>query len=165
MLEAGSGGRAGSAWLRPPGTVTERYLLDHCERCGKCVAACPASCIEPLPPDRGEAAGTPAIHPSLKACVLCEGLACTHACPSGALLPLFSPSDVRMGTARLDPALCVTYAGQACDVCVSTCPMPGALARDAGGRVWVVENLCVGCGVCEQMCPTLPRAVRVLAPP
>jgi NAD-dependent dihydropyrimidine dehydrogenase PreA subunit len=30
-----------------------------------------------------------------------------------------------------------------------------------GGRVKVIEDGCVGCGVCEQQCPTTPKSITV----
>src|SRR5437016_4340781 len=108
--------------LRPPGMLQELLLVNHCIRCGQCVATCPAHAIYPLGPEWGKAAGTPAIDARKQPCVLCTGLQCTHVCPSGALLPTYVNRDVTMGTARVDPARCVTYAGRACDVCQTACP-------------------------------------------
>ena len=55
-----------------------------------------------------------------------------------------------------------------CDLCVRHCPIEGAIALealpgDAGSarRTPVVAKSCVGCGVCEMMCPTAPIAIRV----
>src|SRR5437868_5956617 len=33
-------------WLRPPGALAEPQFLDTCSRCGNCVSACPAHCIQ-----------------------------------------------------------------------------------------------------------------------
>lgn len=147
--------------LRPPGTTSERHLLDTCVRCGQCVAACPAQCIVPLPPAFGVATGTPAIDPVFSPCVLCDGLQCTKVCPSGALKPVDDLLNVKMGTAHVDPALCVTYHGQACPACYMTCPIPGAIVRADDGRVSVGDT-CTGCGLCEHVCPTEPKAIHVV---
>ncbi|MCU1283224.1 MAG: 4Fe-4S ferredoxin, partial [bacterium] len=134
----------------------------HCIRCGKCVEACPADAIFPLGADWGAAAGTPAIDARKQPCVLCTGLKCTHVCPSGALLPTYVNNDVTMGTAKLDLDSCLTHHGQACTVCNEHCPRPGALVFDgAHGELRVVEELCVGCGLCEHYCPTEPTSIRV----
>jgi len=55
-----------------------------------------------------------------------------------------------------------------CDLCVRHCPIENAIAlepmsddrRDAR-RTPVVKDACVGCGVCEMMCPVEPVAIRV----
>ncbi|MFO1135858.1 MAG: 4Fe-4S binding protein [Rhodoblastus sp.] len=55
-----------------------------------------------------------------------------------------------------------------CDLCVRQCPIDNAIAlapmsddpRD-NRRTPVVKDACVGCGVCEMMCPVEPVAIRV----
>jgi MauM/NapG family ferredoxin protein len=148
--------------LRPPGMMHEVMLVSSCTRCGKCVEACPADAITPLDASWGKRMeGTPAIFARQQPCVLCDGLQCSHVCPSGALIPVYVPKDVTMGTAILDATRCVTYAGQPCDACKTACLIEGALVFGEGGRMTVVEDRCVGCGLCEHMCPTDPAAIRV----
>ncbi|MDK9695301.1 MAG: 4Fe-4S dicluster domain-containing protein [Siculibacillus sp.] len=55
-----------------------------------------------------------------------------------------------------------------CDLCVRHCPIEGAIAlaplpEDPGSarRTPVVAASCVGCGVCEMMCPSTPVAIRI----
>ena len=55
-----------------------------------------------------------------------------------------------------------------CDLCARECPIDGAISIEkvAGpGGVErftpVVHEACVGCGVCEMMCPAEPAAIRV----
>lgn len=148
--------------LRPPGMLQELLLVSACIRCGKCVEACPANAIHPLGPEWGPAAGTPFIDARRQPCVLCTGLQCTHVCPSDALTPVYVNQDVAMGTALLDERRCVTYFGQPCDACLMACPMPGALVVDEARRVRVVVDKCVGCGLCEHVCPTEPASIRVV---
>jgi len=152
---------AKQAPLRPPGMMHELMLRNTCMRCGKCIEICPAEAISPLGPEWGRLAETPAIDARKQPCVLCEGLQCTHVCPSGALIPVYTPGDVVMGTAVVDESRCLPYGGLACDQCLKACPIPGALVADAQGRPSVVEDLCVGCGLCEQHCPTEPTSIRV----
>lgn len=144
--------------LRPPGALFETLFLDTCERCGRCVAVCPREAIAPLDASWGEAAGTPAIVPRDAPCVVCEGLQCTRACPTGALAKV-APFDVAMGTAVL-LASCVTLEGHECGDCVVACPIPGAIA-ERGGRPVVDVARCTGCGVCEHVCPTEPPSIVV----
>ena len=148
--------------LRPPGTMHELILVEHCLRCGKCVEVCPAEAILPLGADWGRAAGTPYIDARKQPCVLCDGLKCTQVCPSGALQPTFVNKDVKMGLAVLDPASCVAHRGQGCDVCFRACPAPGAIVIAADGKVFVEEEPCTGCGLCEHVCPTEPASIRVI---
>ena len=149
--------------LRPPGALPEAAFLDACQRCGKCVDVCPRQALGPLA--AGPAAGTPHFVPRQAPCVVCEGLQCTHVCPSGALKPLGDPTQIRIGTAAITPDRCLAYRGQACAACVDICPIPGALRRVAHGSFAVPQvdaARCIGCGLCENYCPPEPAAIRVL---
>lgn len=144
--------------LRPPGALFESIFLDTCQRCGHCVDVCPRQAIAPLDESWGGAAGTPAIVPRDAPCVVCEGLECTTVCPSGALTRL-AVFDVQMGTAVLLES-CVTLRGEPCAQCVVACPVPGALANPSG-RPEVDAARCIGCGVCEHVCPTVTPSIVV----
>jgi ferredoxin-type protein NapG len=57
------------------------------------------------------------------------------------------------------------YDLERCDLCVRECPIEGAIAiedRD-GVPTPIVKDACVGCGVCEMMCPAEPTAIEVHA--
>lgn len=58
-----------------------------------------------------------------------------------------------------------SYELERCDLCVRECPIKGAISiEDVGGRLTpVVHDACVGCGVCEMMCPAEPAVIVVEA--
>jgi len=103
---------------------------------------------------------------------------CGQVCPSGALRPLSlaEKRQVRIGSAWFDRDRCLPYAkGIPCLVCEEHCPTPekaiqfreAEVENSRGERVlvkqpYLVDALCVGCGICEARCP-LPgvSAVRV----
>lgn len=145
--------------LRPPGAISEASFLDTCERCNACVAACPADAIRPIGGE-GRLKGTPGIVAAEQPCVVCDGLDCMPACPSGALV-VVTADRIDLGTAVVDQAVCVRSAGEDCRVCVERCPIGDrALVIDQESRIAVVDG-CVGCGVCEHSCPTTPKAITV----
>lgn len=147
--------------LRPPGAIDETRFNETCHRCGECVAVCPADAIAPLVDSFGAIAGTPAIDPSISPCVVCEGLQCTHVCPSGALLPVYEPHLIAMGMAEVYAPICVRTAGEVCELCVERCPLGSAAIRfDDDGPPTVLSG-CTGCGVCEFYCPTSPKAITI----
>ncbi|MBF0392676.1 MAG: 4Fe-4S dicluster domain-containing protein [Alphaproteobacteria bacterium] len=58
-----------------------------------------------------------------------------------------------------------------CDLCVRECPIEGAIRLDPLGddpldarRTPVVTDRCVGCGMCEMICPTEPAAIVIDLP-
>ncbi|MCL1860762.1 MAG: 4Fe-4S dicluster domain-containing protein [Proteobacteria bacterium] len=62
------------------------------------------------------------------------------------------------------------YERELCDLCVTECPIDDAIALEAftdtdGSRRFrpVVREQCVGCGVCEMICPAEPAAIEIEA--
>jgi ferredoxin-type protein NapG len=61
------------------------------------------------------------------------------------------------------------YDLELCDLCVRTCPIKGAISLESvveNGvtiKTPVVHEPCVGCGVCEMVCPPEPAAIVVVA--
>jgi len=146
-------------WLRPPGAIEEQAFRETCSRCGICVSVCPAHCIK-LDSTGQLGAGAPYIEPQAMPCVVCESLACMQNCPSGALLP--TPlADIDMGTAEWHEHLCIRTHGQECTACIDQCPLGSAAIELREGRVHVIEEGCIGCGVCEHYCPTRPASITV----
>jgi ferredoxin-type protein NapG len=148
--------------LRPPGALPEEEFLRRCTSCGECVKACPVSAIRLVSSPDPLQDRKPAIEARVQACVVCDDIACTKVCPSGALQTL-SREEIRMGTAVLRRDSCLRSRGEDCQICVDKCPL-GARAIEiphAGAEVVVHAGGCVGCGVCEMYCPTEPRAIVV----
>ena len=149
--------------LRPPGAIQERAFLETCRRCGACVNLCAAHAILPLGEDAQELAGTPVIDPDVAACTVCDELKCTRTCPSGALQPLTDPRAIRMGTARVYRPLCLRTHKEACTRCLDVCPRGvEALTCFTADPPEVLEAGCIGCGLCQQHCPTTPKAIVVI---
>jgi MauM/NapG family ferredoxin protein len=146
-------------WLRPPGALPEPQFLSTCSRCAKCADVCPVQCIK-IDPDRTRADGAPYIEADANPCVLCTGLECMHHCPTGALVP--TPlAEIDMGTAVWHEYQCVRSHGEECTMCVDHCPVGSAALELDGDRVVVHEDGCVGCGVCQNNCPTDPKSITV----
>ena len=146
--------------LRPPGALPEKQFRDACSRCGECVRVCPAQCIQ-IDPAGLRGNGVPFIDVDAAACVLCDGLLCMHNCPTGALVP--TPlGNIDMGTAHWHPDVCLrTVGGQPCTVCVDVCPVGEVALRLAGNAIEVLPDGCTGCGLCQNRCPTTPKAITV----
>jgi len=92
-------------------------------------------------------------------CYLC--MACPPVCPTGALAPITEKRAVQMGLAKVETGLCYAHQGILCRTCVDECPFEGEAIYQDGELRPVVTETCVGCGICERVCPAQDVAIRV----
>jgi len=150
-------------YLRPPGALPAEVFADTCSGCGDCVTACPAQCIRI---DADVADGLPYIIARESPCVVCTDLSCMKVCPTGALELVEKTSHILMGDAVVNHQTCVrngdhASGGEDCTLCIVQCPEEErAIGLDSAGRVEVRDG-CIGCGVCERVCPTEPASIWV----
>lgn len=146
--------------LRPPGALVEALFLSTCEGSGACVSACPYGSIRLMGPPAAHADATPVVTPTTVPCYLCVDVPCAKACPSGALAPT-ARENVRMGLAVVHRDACFAWQGTECASCIQACPVgSAALVKDGAGPK-VIQDGCTGCGLCTNVCPARPRAIRI----
>jgi len=150
--------------LRPPGAVEEDDFLQKCIRCRKCGEACPYGSIKTAHGEWGLEMGTPFIYPAEVPCYLCADWPCINACPTGALQEVGEKNNVKMGEAVIDETICFAYNGIICRACYERCPIY-TVAITLKDELYPVvhKEHCVGCGICEQVCPTDPKAIVVFS--
>jgi polyferredoxin len=131
-------GRPDPRRIRPPGALAEEGFLERCLKCGACMKACPTGGLQPALTEAGlEGLWTPVLVPRHghceQACTLCG-----QVCPTGAIRLLALPEKVgsppavepvRVGSAFVDRGRCLP---------------------------WAFDTPCI---VCEEVCPTAPKAV------
>jgi len=172
------GGKFGKAYaagrpVRPPGSLPEDKFLAACVRCGSCIKACPTGVLQPLDYRQGfEGLWTAYADANLAGCDL-DCNRCGQVCPTGTIrnLPLAQKQAARMGRATVDRRTCLPHAGKAeCLACMAACSQAGheAIERELvhveldesefpvlgsgfSGPA-VLEDKCVGCGMCQSAC-------------
>jgi ferredoxin-type protein NapG len=153
--------------FRPPGALDEDDFLAACIRCGQCVEACPSDVLSLTTLSDGVAAATPYMRPGRRPCTLCvdeDSMQCISICPTPALAQLASRRDVRIGVAVIDESICRPWRGRGCPrPCYTQCPFPdeAIVLVNPRRRPVVDAERCVGCGICERLCPTNPPSIVV----
>jgi polyferredoxin len=124
--------------IRPPGAVEERAFLERCIRCAECMKVCPNNALHPAMFEAGiEGLWTPILIARIgyceHSCVLCG-----QVCPTGAIQKITEKEKmglgvppVKIGTAFYDVGRCLP---------------------------WSMQTPCI---VCEEFCPTSPKAIWV----
>jgi polyferredoxin/formate hydrogenlyase subunit 6/NADH:ubiquinone oxidoreductase subunit I len=119
--------------IRPPGVTDESSFLSTCVRCSQCMRICPTTALQPALTESGLAGlWTPLVVPRVGYCDYgCT--ACGQVCPSGAI-PLLKLNEKRkavIGKASINRNRCLPWASG------------------------------VPCIVCEEMCPTPQKSIRL----
>jgi len=132
--------------LRPPGALDEKHFLERFIRCGECMKVCPNNALQPALVEAGvEGIWTPVLVPRIGYCEPSCTL-CGQVCPTGAIWEVTAKqkawaaeqtdkgaAPIRIGTAFYDRGRC----------------LPWSMATE--------------CIVCEEWCPTSPKAVYLRA--
>lgn len=146
--------------LVPFGAGSVKNFYNHCTACQLCISACKNGVLRPssdlehfMQPVMGYENGY--CRP--------ECTACSQVCPAGAIKPVTveQKQTIRIGVAKVNLDLCLPAQGKdSCGNCAYHCPS-GAIrmVRQPGSRNQipsVVEDRCIGCGACENLCPSRP---------
>ncbi len=147
----------------PPGAVSLRHFSQHCTACQLCVSVCPSKVLRPstdmkvfMQPESSYEIGY--CRP--------ECTKCSEVCPAGAIIKITEADKAatQIGHAVWVKENCIPLTdGVPCGNCARKCPV-GAItmvAYDAANpdspKIPVVnDERCIGCGACENLCPSRP---------
>ncbi len=149
--------------LTPFGSKSVKDFYNHCTACQLCISACPNNVLRPstdlnnfMQPKMSYTDGY--CRP--------ECTACSQVCPAGAILPITpeEKTSIHIGVATVDRELCVVNRDDVdCGNCARHCPVGAIMMvrKDPNNprsrRIPTVdESKCIGCGACENLCPSRP---------
>jgi polyferredoxin len=157
LVRSGPGVRAAAdpGLIRPPGSLDEPHFLERCIRCGACMKVCPTNALHPSLLEAGlEGLWSPVLVPRIGYCEP-NCVLCSQVCPTGAIWELTvsekvgRPVSAREGAGGSDPAL------------PARDPVRIGTAFYDRGRClpWAMGIECI---VCEEWCPTAPKAIYLV---
>ena len=147
----------------PSGALSAKNFAQHCTACQLCVQACPNQVLRPstglmnmMQPEVSYERGY--CRP--------ECTKCSEVCPAGAIRPIdkAEKSSIQVGHAVWVEKNCVVNTDQvSCGNCARHCPT-GAIQmvpKDANDpkslKIPAINTeRCIGCGACENLCPSRP---------
>ena len=151
----------------PPGAMSLKNMAQHCTGCQLCVSVCPNGVLRPstaldtlMQPESSYEKGY--CRP--------ECNKCSEVCPAGAIRPISveDKSSTQIGHAVWVKENCIIVSdGVDCGNCARHCPvgaikmvpMPteNKVSNKRLVRIPAIdEERCIGCGACENLCPSRP---------
>lgn len=174
LLRINSRLRAQHAFLlHPPGVTDEAEFLSKCVHCTECLKVRPTTGLQPALNEAGlNGLWTPLLTPRVGYCDYgCN--ACGRVCPSHAIPepPLEEKRQQIVGKASVNRGHCLPWASNtSCIVCEEMYPPPEKaihlekvkVVNEVGEAIalqqpYVLREVCIGCGICENHCPWRER--------
>jgi ferredoxin len=152
----------------PPGSSGVERFLDRCTACHLCISECPTGVLQPAFLEYGLLGlMKPRLDYRVAFCNF-DCRRCGEVCPDGAidLLDLAAKHLAKIGEARFNKDKCVVVTnGTDCAACSEHCPTKAVSTIPYGDNLRLPslnDELCVGCGACEHVCPAKPdKAIKV----
>ena len=166
--------------ITPPGSLSIRNMSEHCTSCQLCISSCPNNVLRPS--NSLDRFMQPEVSYERGYCRP-ECTRCSNVCPTGAIKPITKEQKtaIQVGHAVWIKDNCVPVAdGIPCGNCARHCPaqaiqmVPLQAGVHQDGWRWldadnqeiprehvllipvVNEEKCIGCGACENLCPSRP---------
>ena len=149
--------------ITPAGSLSARNMKQRCTACQLCVTVCPNNVLRPsTSPDTF-------MQPFMsyeRGYCRPECVKCSEVCPTGAIRKITKEekSSIQIGHAVCVHERCIPITDkQQCDNCERHCPtkaiimVPSVAGDEKSLKIPTVnEELCIGCGACETLCPSRP---------
>jgi len=146
-----------------PYIEARQQACDFCCDVLQCVLACPTGALDHALNTKEQVRMGMARLTRPQACLAVQGQGCKG--PAHGRLHRYPKVD-RWNPVRITDH---PYDLEVCDLCVRECPIehaitlePLATEQDDRRGIPVVQQACVGCGMCEMICPAEPAAIVVI---
>ena len=147
----------------PPGSLSAQNFAQHCTACQLCVSVCPNGVLRPstnlekfMQPEMSYERGY--CRP--------ECTKCSDVCPAGAIRPITraDKSATQIGHAVWIKSNCIPLTDKVeCGNCARHCPtgaismIPSDASNPESLKIPAIDiERCIGCGACENLCPSRP---------
>ena len=165
-----AGARADKRIATPPGSKSIENFLENCTACQRCVASCKGQVLKASTTQWGLSGFMQPFMDFESGFCLPECANCTQACPTGAISKLTQKEKIseKIGTAIFNRELCVVFTdGTDCAACAEYCPVQAIemILFNEKKSLYIPhvhEDVCIGCGACEHVCPVRPHTALVI---
>jgi ferredoxin len=148
--------------IMPPGALNINKYAQKCTSCHLCVSKCPSQVIRPSFLEYGIGGMMqPMLDFNQRFCNY-DCTVCADVCPTGALTHITQDEKhhTQIGVVQLYLENCIVYTDEtSCGACSEHCPTQAVHMVPYKGHLTIPEinqEICVGCGGCEFICPSLP---------
>jgi len=147
----------------PPGSKSIEHFTRNCTACHLCVSACPSNVLQPSLFDYGLAGLLQPYMDYKSGFCNFDCTKCGEVCPTGAIMPLTKEQKktCQVGVVKFIEKNCIVYTNEtSCGSCSKHCPTEAVKMVPYKGKLTipeVKEDICIGCGACEHVCPALPN--------
>ncbi len=156
--------------VSPPGSLSIDHFTAVCTACQMCVASCPTNVLRPSFLEYGIAGmSQPLMDYEIAYCNY-DCVICGDACPTGAILKksVEEKKRIQIGKTTFTKDDCIVVSKKKdCAACSEHCPTKAVHTVPYEGNLLLPEvdnEMCIGCGACEHVCPTTPKkAIRIVA--
>jgi len=147
----------------PPGAQSLQNFNSKCISCHLCVAHCPTKVLTPTTYEYGFKNFLQPKMNYMQSYCLYDCNICSTVCPTGAIKPISIAEKklTQIGVAKFEMTNCVVYEKETdCGLCNEYCPTKAVILKpykNGLGIPDIRENICIGCGACENVCPAQPN--------
>ncbi len=154
----------------PPGSISIKNFLENCTACQRCVTSCKSQVLKASTTQWGLSGFMQPYMDFSEAFCEPDCHNCSKTCPTGAIQFITKKQKMatKIGTAIFNKEICVVYTdGTDCAACAEHCPVQAIEMIPFNEKKslyipHVHEDVCIGCGACENVCPVRPHTAFVI---